>query len=108
MAQQNVFEEFRVTGEELITRVRELIREGNVSRVIIKNTDDRTLVDLPLNAGVLGMGGLFVIAPILTAIGTAALYMSEYKIMVKRDESTGADTSTGAGKEDPYEVEPDK
>ena len=50
-------EEFRVSGEEVLAKIKELIREGNVRRVAIKNEEGRTLIDIPLMLGVVGAIG---------------------------------------------------
>ncbi len=74
-------EEFRVTGEQLLAKVKELINEGNVRRVIIKNKDGKTLVELPLTIGVVGA----VLAPTLAAVGAIAALVTDCSIIVERD-----------------------
>src|SRR4030042_1389802 len=61
-------EEFQVKGEESVAKIKELIREGNIRRVIIKNEDGRTLIDIPLTIGVVGV----LVAPQLAALGAIA------------------------------------
>lgn len=79
----NRTEEFKVNGEELLKKVKELIAEGNVRRISIKNKEGKTVVELPLTFGVVGA----VIAPMLAAVGTIAALVSECTIVVERDES---------------------
>jgi len=75
-------EEFRVNGEEILTKVKELIREGNIRNIIIKNDDGKTLINIPLTVGVVGT----VIAPQLAAIGAIAALLSNGTIVVEKEE----------------------
>lgn len=75
-------EEFKVSGEQLIAKVKELINEGNVRRIIIKNKEGKTLIELPLTVGVVGA----VLAPVLAAVGAVAALVTECSILVERDE----------------------
>ncbi len=75
-------EEFKVNGEELLAKVKQLINEGNIRRIIIKNKDDKTLVELPLTIGVVGA----VIAPVLAAVGAIAALVTECTIVVERKD----------------------
>jgi len=75
-------EEFKVSGEQLIAKVKELINEGNVRRIIIKNKEGKTLIELPLTIGVVGA----VLAPVLAAVGAVAALVTECSILVERDE----------------------
>jgi len=74
-------EKFRVNGEDLLRRVKELIAEGNVRRIIIRSKDDKTLVELPLTVGVIGA----VLAPMLAAVGAIAALVTECTIVVERE-----------------------
>ena len=73
-------EEFHVNGEELLARIRELIRQGNIHRIIIKNKDERVLMEFPLTFGVVGA----VLAPTLAAIGALAALLTEATIVVEK------------------------
>lgn len=75
-------EEFKVSGEELLGKVKQIIKEGNVRRIIIKNKDGKTLVELPLTVGVIGA----VLAPPLAAVGAIAALVTECTIVVIRDK----------------------
>jgi hypothetical protein len=75
-------EEFRVKGDELLGRIRELIREGNVRRVTIKNSDGRTMLEIPLTIGVVGA----LIAPVAAAIGAVAALVTECTVTVTRED----------------------
>src|SRR4030042_798068 len=78
--------EFRVSGEDLLKRVKDLIREGNVRRIIIKDEQGKTYLEIPLTLGVVGV----VLAPVLAAIGALAALAGNFTIeIVKRDEKGG-------------------
>ena len=74
-------EEFKVSGEELLKKVKEVIAEGNVRRVIIKSKEGKTLIELPLTIGVVGA----VLAPPLAAVGAIAALVTECSITVERE-----------------------
>lgn len=75
-------EEFKVNGEELLKKVRELITEGNARRIIIKNDNGETLMEIPLMIGAIGA----IIAPILAAVGAIAALVTRCTIVViKKD-----------------------
>jgi hypothetical protein len=74
-------EEIKVAGANLKAKLKELIREGNIRRVVIRNPQGRTLLDLPLSAGVAGAALL----PFWAAIGTIAALASDYTVAVERD-----------------------
>jgi hypothetical protein len=73
-------EEFRVNGEQLIAKIKELIHEGNVRRIIIKDKDGKTLIEFPLTFGVVGV----VLAPTLAAVGAVAALIGEATILVEK------------------------
>jgi hypothetical protein len=83
-------EEFRVNGEDLLKKVKELVSQGNIRRIIIKNKDGKTLIELPLTAGVAGVAALAVFAPVLAAVGAIAALVTECSIIVERDEQPKA------------------
>ena len=75
-------EEFRVKGEELLGKVKELIREGNIRRIIIDNEDGRTLLEIPMTIGVVGA----LLLPVLAAVGAVAALVTNCTIRVERRE----------------------
>ena len=75
-------EEFRVNGEELLRKIKDVIKEGNIRRVIIKDKDGRTLFEIPLTFGVVGA----LIAPQLAALGAIAALVSEATVVVEKVE----------------------
>lgn len=76
-------EEFRVEGERLIAKVKELIHEGNIRRIIIKDKEGKTLMEIPMTLGVVGV----LIAPQLAAIGAIAALLTEATLVVEKTES---------------------
>lgn len=75
-------ETFRVNGEQLLAKVKELVREGNIRKISIKDKQGKTLVEFPLTIGVIGT----VIAPVLAAVGAIAALVTECSIVVERSE----------------------
>ena len=75
-------EEFRVEGEKLISKIKELIHEGNVRRIIIKDREGKTVLEIPMTLGVVGA----LIAPQLAAIGAIAALITEATIVVEKSE----------------------
>lgn len=73
-------EEFKVSGEAVVSKVKELVREGNVRRISIKNDEGRTLVEIPLTIGVIGT----VLLPVWAAIGAIAALVANLTITVER------------------------
>jgi len=76
---KTVREEFEVSGEQLLKRVKELVHEGNIRRVIVKQ-EDRTILEIPLTLGVAGI----LLAPTLAALGAVAALVSECTIIVEK------------------------
>ena len=72
-------EEFKVSGEALVDKIKELAHEGNIRRIIIKDKSDRTLVDIPLTFGVIGA----LLAPQLAAIGAIAALVTNATLVVE-------------------------
>ncbi len=77
-------EEYAVDSENLIEHVKELLHEGNVTRIIIKNEKDQVLLEIPATVGVIGI----IIAPWLAALGTIAAIATKCKIVVEKRESS--------------------
>lgn len=73
-------EEFTFNGEELLARVKDLLRQGNIRRLIIKNKEGQVLMEIPLTIGVVGV----VLAPTLAAIGAIAALLSEATVVVEK------------------------
>jgi len=76
--------EFSVTGEELLAKFKELIHEGNVRKVIIKNDKGETYLEIPVTIGLIGA----IVAPVFAAIGALAALAANFTIVVERKEET--------------------
>jgi hypothetical protein len=86
-------EEFSVKGEDLLGRIKELIAEGNVRRIVIKNSEGRTLIEIPLTLGVVGA----LIAPVAAAVGAVAALVTECTISITRQVDETAKPEDGEG-----------
>ena len=75
-------EEFSVSGNKLVDRVNELLHEGNVTRIIVKDEQGKTLLEIPATVGVLGV----IVAPWLAALGVIAALVANCRIVVERRE----------------------
>jgi len=73
-------EEHKVSGERLLSRVKELVHEGNIRRITIKNDQGHTLMEVPLTVGVVGA----VLLPIWVAIGALAALAADYTLVVEK------------------------
>ena len=88
-------QEFTVNGDQVVATVKELVREGNVRRLIIKNEHGATLIEIPLTFGVIGAALL----PVFAAIGALAALATRCTIVVEREEPStdGTDAATPIG-----------
>lgn len=77
------FEEtFKVSGEDLLKKVKEILKEGNVRKIIIKGKNDHVIMEIPLTIGVV----LTVLLPVLAAVGAIAALVTECSITVVREK----------------------
>ena len=74
-------EKIRVFGEDLLKKVKELIQEGNVRRISIKDKSGKTIVEFPLTLGVVGAA----LAPVLAAVGALAALVTECTLTIERE-----------------------
>ncbi len=82
MSEKTHTEEFRVNGEELLGKIKNLIKEGNIRKIIIKDKEGKTVFEIPLTFGVVGV----LLAPQLAAIGAIAALLSEATVVVEKAE----------------------
>ena len=75
-------ETFKVQGEKVLNKVKELVKEGNVRKISIHEKDGRELMSFPLSLSVVGA----VFAPVLAAVGALAALIGECSITVEREE----------------------
>ncbi len=76
----NIIEEIKVLGQDLAERVKELIHEGNVRRIIIKDEKGNTFVEIPVTVAAVGA----VLAPIVAAVGALAAMAAKFTIVVEK------------------------
>jgi len=75
--------EFTVKGEQLLEKIKQLLHEGNIRRIIIKDVKGNIFMEIPLTIGVVGTALL----PVLAAVGALAALVSDFTIqIIKRDE----------------------
>jgi hypothetical protein len=79
-------EQIEIAGSELVDRTKELIEEGNVRRLIIRNPEDEKLLEVPLTTGVVVGGAFTVLAPVLAALGAMAALLARVKVEIVRTE----------------------
>lgn len=75
-------EEFKVSGSEIVQKVKDLIKEGNARRIIIKDEHGKSVMEIPLTIGAVGV----LIAPVLAAVGALAALLTNCTIVVVREE----------------------
>jgi hypothetical protein len=74
-------EEFKVSGEDIMKKIKELIKEGNIRKITLTSKEGKTIAEFPLTVGVIGT----VILPTLAAIGTIIALVSECTISVEKE-----------------------
>lgn len=79
-------EEIEIAGNQLVERVKELIAEGNVRRLIIRNAEDKIMLEIPLTAGVAVGGVVTLLSPVVAALGALAALIAHVKVQVVREE----------------------
>ncbi|HLA63667.1 MAG TPA: DUF4342 domain-containing protein [Rhodothermales bacterium] len=92
------FAEAKVASNELVDRVRELIEEGSVRRIVIKR-GEKTLLEIPLTVGVGAGAAAVLFTPVLAAVGALAALVSDITLVVERDEEEGDDAGGDAASE---------
>ena len=80
--QPTIIEEFSVAADDLVAKVKELIHEGNVRRIVVKDETGKTLIEIPVTIGVVGA----LLAPWLAALGAIAAFATNCTIIVVRSE----------------------
>ena len=79
---ESIVEEIQVKGRDLVEKVRELIHEGNVQRIVVKDEHGNTFVEIPVTVAAVGA----VLAPLLAAIGAISALVAKFTIVVTRSE----------------------
>jgi len=79
-------EEFEVTGEKLLATIRELVHQGNVRRIVIRNAKGVTLLEIPLVVGIAGA----VFVPVWAAVGALAALLAKFTLVIERVQDAPA------------------
>jgi hypothetical protein len=82
VAFQNFVEEIQVLGRDLVDKVKSLIHEGNVQRIIVKDEHGNTFVEIPVTLAAIGA----ILAPLLAAVGAISALVAKFTIVVVRSE----------------------
>ena len=83
---KNWSEELWVMGSDLVKKLKEIIKEGNVRKIILIKEDGETLFEIPLTAGVAVGGALTLLAPVLAAVGAMAALLTKVKVRIIRTD----------------------
>jgi hypothetical protein len=89
--EHTITEQIDIAASELVDRTKELIEEGNVRRIIIRNQEDEVLLEVPLTAGVVVGGAVTIVAPVLAALGALAALLTHVKVEVVRERKDETD-----------------
>lgn len=79
-------EEFKISGDTLVSKVKELIHQGNIRRIIIKNEEGRTLIEIPMTIGVVGGVVGAAMFPVIAAIGAIGAVVAHLTVVVEKRE----------------------
>jgi hypothetical protein len=79
-------DQFKVNGDDLVKKVKDIIKEGNIRRIIIKNEKDVTLIEIPLTVGVVGA----ILVPVWAAVGVIAAMVTHCTVIVEKYDETKA------------------
>ena len=77
-------EELKLKGSELVARIKELVKEGNVRKLVIKKENGDILFEIPLTAGVAVGGAVTLMAPVIAAIGAGAALLTSVRLEIQR------------------------
>ena len=75
-----IHEEFKIQGKELVEKLRSLIHEGNIRRIIIKDKGGETFLEIPLTVAAVGV----IAVPVLAAIGAIAALVSDFTVVIEK------------------------
>jgi len=89
-------EEFKLSGSEVIDKIKELIHEGNIRRLILKNDEGKTMIEIPLTIGLVGAA----LMPPLAAVGAIAALVAKLTLVVEKDEEENGKEENIDKKED--------
>jgi Domain of unknown function (DUF4342) len=79
-------EEFTINGDALVAKIKELIHQGNIRRIILKNEEGRTLIEIPLTVGVVGGVLSAALFPVMAAVGAIGAMVAHLTIVLEKRE----------------------
>lgn len=82
-------EEFKISGDALVARIKDLFHQGNIRRIIIKNETGHTLIEIPLTVGVIGGAVGAALFPVVAAVGVIGAMVAHLTVVVERQASAG-------------------
>lgn len=91
MGLQGLFEEAQILGKDLVDKVRALIHEGNVQRIIIKDEQGHTFIEIPVTFAAIGA----IAAPVLAAVGAISALVAKFTIVVERVDPKASGQENG-------------
>ena len=77
---QSFTEEIKVSADKLIDSIKDLLHEGNVTHIVVKNAEGHIVVEVPVSVGIVGL----IVAPVLAAIGAIAVFAADFTVVVTR------------------------
>jgi hypothetical protein len=88
-------EEFKITGDALVSKIKDLIHQGNIRRIIIKNEEGHILIEIPMTVGVIGGVLSAALFPVVAAVGVIGAMVAHLTVVIERQESnpSGEDDS---------------
>ncbi|MGB1778642.1 MAG: DUF4342 domain-containing protein [Longimicrobiales bacterium] len=96
-------EEFKVKGDQVVTKLKELLHEGNVRHIVIKNDEGKVLIEFPVTIGLAGA----LLLPVWAAVGAIAAMVTNCTIEVERTDEDDTEAETEDVATDPVVVEPE-
>jgi hypothetical protein len=100
----HIYERFKVHGKDLAAKISELIHEGNVRRILIKDESGHTFMEIPLTVAAIGV----IAAPLLAAIGAIATMVARFDIVVERTKPAAPPAGPGPAAGEPEKPGPEK
>lgn len=85
-AEKVSIEEYKISGDVLVAKVKELIHEGNIRRIILKNEEEQTLIEIPLTVGVVGGVLGTAMFPLIAAVGAIGALVAHITIIIEKKE----------------------
>ena len=81
-------EEFKISGDALVAKIKDLIHQGNIRRIILKNENGYTLIEIPMTVGVIGGAIGTVFFPVVAAVGVIGAMVAHLTVVIERRESS--------------------